>query len=104
MEGANELVRQLRNLAVEAADALWALHHHKEPKRHPIAINQEIHLLRTKIDALFPPTTKKRGFLNKTPRPVFFFFFVNVFFNFFFMCFFIAPKGGDPYLKREEKK
>ena len=59
MEGANELVRQLRNLAVEAADALWALYHNKEPTRNPIAINQEIHILRTKIDALFPPTETK---------------------------------------------
>ena len=50
----NEIVvRRLRDLSLEAADALWALAKGKEPDRDPIAINQDIHNLRSRIDAAF---------------------------------------------------
>ena len=51
----HKLVRNLRNLAMEAADALWAIDHGKKPERDPIAINQDLHRLRPQIDAMFPP-------------------------------------------------
>lgn len=33
----------LAPLAVEAADALWAIAHHKQPRRDPISVNQAIY-------------------------------------------------------------
>ena len=46
-------VIHLRNLALEAADALWALAKGKTPDWDPITINQDIHKLRPVIDAAF---------------------------------------------------
>lgn len=43
---------QLRDLAMEAANALWALEHQKKPDRDPITINQEIYSLRQRLDEL----------------------------------------------------
>ncbi|HDQ16853.1 MAG TPA: hypothetical protein ENN31_01885 [Candidatus Vogelbacteria bacterium] len=43
---------QLRDLAMEAANALWALEHHKKPNRDPITINQKIYSLRQRLDEL----------------------------------------------------
>ena len=44
-----ELFKKLFDLSIEAANALWALEKGKTPDRDPIAINQDIHNLRTKI-------------------------------------------------------
>ena len=47
-----DTMKQLRDLTMEAADALWALKHGKEPNRDPITINQEIYALRQRLDEL----------------------------------------------------
>lgn len=49
--------KSLWDLAVEAADALWAIKNGKEPARDPIAINQDIYALRSHIAEFFavPP-------------------------------------------------
>ncbi len=60
----NTLVKKLRDLAVEAADALWALANGKNPDRDPILINQDIHRLRPRIDAFLqepPENGQKKG-------------------------------------------
>ena len=46
------LLQRLRDLSVEAADALWVHKEGKTPDRDPILINQEIHGLRPQIDAI----------------------------------------------------
>lgn len=56
----HQLVRRLRNLAMEAADALWAIDHGKKPERDPIAINQDLHRLRPQIDTAFPPLMEEK--------------------------------------------
>lgn len=61
VQKSDKLVRTLRNLAMEAADALWAITHGKKTERDPIAINQDIHRLRQQIDAAFPPLPNEKN-------------------------------------------
>ena len=47
-----EVLVKFRNLAMEAADALWALEEGRPVRRPPKVINADIHNLRPKVDAL----------------------------------------------------
>ena len=53
-----EVLRKFKALAVEAADALWAIREKKPTKRPIIDINQDIYLLHLRYDAIITRLAK----------------------------------------------
>ena len=56
-----KLIQQLRDLAIESADALWALAEDKKPDRDPKSINQDIYHLRLQIDEILATPSSTAG-------------------------------------------